>query len=175
MDIEQKKKHAGGRPSKTAFIDKNQVKILAEKGFTDREISVFFGINEDTFHSWKKKEPKFSESLKDWKEQANARVERSLYERANGYTHPEEVIFQYRGKVVRARTLKYYPPDTAAAFIWLKNRKSEEWKDKQEIDHGLTDTLIEKLKDCPTADLLKKANALISGTGTGVAGNSNGA
>jgi hypothetical protein len=28
---------------------------------------------------------------------------------------------------------KYYPPDTAAAFIWLKNRRG--WKDKQELDH----------------------------------------
>lgn len=32
---------------------------------------------------------------------------------------------------------KHYPPDTAAAFIWLKNRAG--WRDKQDIEHTTGD------------------------------------
>ena len=27
------------------------------------------------------------------------------------------------------------PPDTAAAFIWLKNRRRGQWRDRHEIEH----------------------------------------
>ena len=28
---------------------------------------------------------------------------------------------------------EHYPPDTAAAFIWLKNRQSGKWRDRQHV------------------------------------------
>lgn len=42
-------------------------------------------------------------------------------------------ISNYQGDVTITPIVKHYPPDTAAAFIWLKNRAG--WRDKQEVDH----------------------------------------
>jgi hypothetical protein len=35
-------------------------------------------------------------------------------------------------------TTKHYPPDTAAAIIWLKNRQPERWRDKIEQEVKVT-------------------------------------
>lgn len=32
---------------------------------------------------------------------------------------------------------KHYPPDTVAAFIWLKNRQPKLWKDKIELKEDI--------------------------------------
>lgn len=125
-----------GRPTKFAAVDKEQLKTLVLHGFTDKEVAKFFGFTEQTLNNWKKEHPDFFESLKDWKSKADQKVVRALYLRAIGYKHPEEVFFQYKGEVIRVKTTKRYPPDTAACFIWAKNRMSGEWKDKQEVKHS---------------------------------------
>lgn len=127
-----------GRPSKLTTLDYGFLQFLiAEKGFTDSEVAMVLGINEDTFHEWKLKNKKFSESVKKFKSLANRRVERSLYERAIGYSHEEDKIFcNADGLVTTVKTKKHYPPDTAAAKNWLANRTRKEkdpWTDKQEI------------------------------------------
>jgi hypothetical protein len=84
-------------------------------------------------NSWKGSHPEFLEFLKNGKQVADANVAQALYHRALGYSHHEEKLFQYEGDVIRADTIRHYPPDTGAAFIWLKNRAG--WRDK--IDHDL--------------------------------------
>lgn len=54
-------------------------------------MSDFFGVTEQTWNNWKTSHPDFFESIRDWKREADEKVERSLFERAKGYTHPEEV------------------------------------------------------------------------------------
>lgn len=134
------KKGVGGRPSKFDGIDLEQVRMLATRGWTDAQMAEFFHVNPDTWHEWKKVHPEFSESLKDWKLEADNRVERALYERAIGYEHPEDKIFQYEGRPVVVATVKHYPPDTPAGIFWLKNRQPDKWRDKQELSvpDGLT-------------------------------------
>jgi len=123
--------HAGGRPSKFNTINLDKLKFLVEqKGFTDRDLAVFFDINVDTLFEWKKKHPEFSESLKDWKKSADERVERSLYERACGYSHHSEEVFCAFGKVTRVKTIKHYPPSEVACIFWLKNRQPDRWREK---------------------------------------------
>jgi len=81
----------------------------------------------------------FCNALKAGKSSADDRVERSLYERANGYTHVEDKIFMHEGQPVIVPTKKHYPPDTTAGIFWLKNRRAEDWREKQEVEHkGLT-------------------------------------
>jgi hypothetical protein len=41
------------------------------------------------------------------------------------------------GEIVMTPTVKRYPPDTAAAIFWLKNRQRAKWRDKIEHDHGV--------------------------------------
>ena len=74
--------------------------------------------------------------LKSGKEVADNRVERSLYNRAVGYTFDSEKVFQHQGEIVRAKTVEHVPPDTTAGIFWLKNRKPAEWRDKIEHQVG---------------------------------------
>jgi hypothetical protein len=32
-----------------------------------------------------------------------------------------------------------YPPDTAAASLWLRNRQPEKWRDRQNLDVRITE------------------------------------
>jgi hypothetical protein len=130
-----------GRPSKFNSIDSKQVEALASRGWTDAEMSSFFGVSEVTWNAWKKKHPEFLKSLKDWKLEADDRVERSLFERACGYSHKEDKIFKPAGeKPTIVPTIKHYAPDSTACIFWLKNRKRDQWRDKpddvQEDEHG---------------------------------------
>jgi hypothetical protein len=121
-----------GRPSKFDPKMLAQAKFLARRGCTDRDLAEFFGVDEKTINTWKAKHPEFLQSLKAGKHESDTAVERSLYERAMGYSHPEDKIFQYDGKPLVVPTVKHYPPDTVAAIFWLKNRRPERWREKVE-------------------------------------------
>lgn len=124
-----------GRKSKFGTLDPDQVSALASRGWTDKEMASFFGVTEQTWNNWKKKSPEFFASLKEAKAVADEKVERSLFERACGYSHPEDKIMQNNGVPVIVPTTKHYPPDTTACIFWLKNRKPDEWRDRQEHEH----------------------------------------
>ena len=132
----------GGRPTKFKKEYEDQVKKLAALGATDAQMADFFKVTEQTFNNWKTKHPSFFESLKQAKALCDERVERSLFERATGYSHHEDKIFNNAGQPMIVPTIKHYPPDTVAAIFWLKNRKPEEWRDKvvqeHEIPEGVT-------------------------------------
>jgi len=127
-------KHPGGRP--TAYEEEFSARAEAlcrDFALTDRGLAQVFNVSKTTITNWKNEHPKFLASIKNGKSQKDRRVERSLYERATGYSHPEEKVFCQQGEIVTHETRKHYPPDTAAAFIWLKNRQPERWRDKIEI------------------------------------------
>ncbi len=139
-------KNKGGRPSKfnqLTDLEKANLERLAKKGFTDKEMAEFIDVTEQTFNNWKKSHPLFFESLKDWKAEADHKVERSLYERATGFVCREDKVFNNNGKEMVVPTEKHYPPDTTACIFWLKNRDKENWRDKVELGGGLDLTLSE--------------------------------
>jgi hypothetical protein len=61
-----------------------------------------------------------------------------LYRRAIGYSHPETHICVVAGEVIQTPIVKHYPPDTAAAFIWLQNRRRGDWKHRREDSGDMT-------------------------------------
>jgi hypothetical protein len=146
-------KNKGGRPTDYKTKYNKQAEKLCKLGATDKEIADFFEVNVSTINVWKLKFPKFKESIKKGKIEADANVSDSLYKRALGYSHREEKCFQHNGEVITHKTTKHYPPDTAAACFWLKNRRrnteGHRWKDSQEIDHNITDysSIAKKARD----------------------------
>jgi hypothetical protein len=72
------------------------------------------------------------------------RVERSLYERANGYNYDAVKIFMPAGskQPVVVHYTEHCPPDVGAAFIWLKNRDPERWRDVQNVEHVMGKYII---------------------------------
>ena len=125
-----------GRSSLLDELDMDQVRKLAQAGWTDREMADFFKVSISTWYKWKASNESFREALKDWKDAADCRVERALYERAIGYEIPEDKIFNHNGEALVVPTIKHYPADSSAAMNWLKNRKPDRWRDR--IDQQVT-------------------------------------
>lgn len=124
-----------GRPTSYKPAYAEQARKLCELGATDIELADFFEVNVATIYRWRHREPKFCEALKVGKDACDDRVERSLYNRAVGYTFESEKVFQFQGQIVRAETKEHVPPETGAAMSWLKNRRGDVWRDKQEVEH----------------------------------------
>lgn len=100
-------------------------------GATLAEIASLLDISFPTLLSWRDKHPEFRAALVEGKDLADARVAKSLYRRAIGYSHPDTHICVIDGQVVQTPIVKHYPPDTAAAFIWLQNRRRGDWKHRR--------------------------------------------
>ncbi len=126
-----------GRPSSYRTEYAEQTAKLARLGATDIEIADFFEVSEQTINAWKNSFPEFLESLKAGKEEADQRVERSLYRRALGFEHEAVKIFCGKdGQVTQVPYREIVPPDTTACIFWLKNRKKAEWRDKLDHEHS---------------------------------------
>lgn len=124
------------RPSKFKPEFVAQAEKLCKLGATDLEIADFFEVDVRTIHRWKGEHDEFCHALKNGKEVADERVERSLFARANGYEHDEIDIRVVGGDIVQTPIRKFYPPDTTACIFWLKNRRPAEWRDKVEQEHS---------------------------------------
>ena len=105
---------AGGRPSEFNPDMCGQVTKLCLLGATDAQLADFFGVCVTTINNWKLKHPEFVESIRAGKEDADSKVAQSLYNTA-------------------------LDGNTTAQIFWLKNRRSKEWRDKQEINHQSED------------------------------------
>lgn len=132
-ELKKAPKPEPGRPEIYNKLHDERVFRLALMGATDEFIAEAFQINVDTVHQWKHDHPSFSESIRKAKFEADGVVVQALYRRAKGFVEPVEVISVSFGQVTKVATEKHHPPDTAAAFIWLKNRQPEAWRDKREI------------------------------------------
>lgn len=119
----------------------NSVNRLAAKGFTEQEIADLMGISLRTLNYWKEKHPEFLQALKEGKEVPDDAVERSLFERATGYEHEDTYFSNYQGEVTATTYQKHYPPDPTSMIFWLKNRRPERWRDKQELTGPNGETL----------------------------------
>ena len=129
----------------------------ARDGLTDEQIAKNIGISRSTLNEWKKKYSDISDTLKRGKEVIDRQVENSLLKRALGYEY-EEVSekFEYGVLTERKVTKKQVVPDTTAQIFWLKNRKSEEWRDKRVIDDISAEKSAELIQNMQTiADILQ--------------------
>lgn len=129
----------------------------ARDGLTDEQIAENIGIATCTLYEWKNKHAEIAEALKKGKEVVDRQVENALFERALGGVHEvrktfkvKETFYDEEGRKCEKEELKtgidevYIPGDTTAQIFWLKNRKPDQWRDKQEIQDT---TAIERLDD----------------------------
>lgn len=130
-----------------------EIEAWKRDGLTDEQICKNLGISVDTFYRYKAKYSEFSEAIKKGKEVADIEVadievENALFKRAIGYTYKEvtKEVKDIDGKksTFIKEVTKVVPGDVAAQIFWLKNRKSNNWKDKRENENDDT-KLIEVL------------------------------
>lgn len=112
----------------------------AKDGLIDEQIAKNMGIAYSTFKEWKKRFPDLSDVLKRSKEVVDREIENALFESAKGFVYEEEAVTN-TGEVVTVK--KYSKPNVTAIIFWLKNRKRNEWRDKQEIEQEITQRTIE--------------------------------
>ena len=132
MNAEKPKKL--GRPS--VFSDAVIQKIieLYKEGRTEQQVADIIGVHVDTIRKHKKSNDSFLWASKEAKQIADEMVEASLFKKAIGFNYYEE---QSTKDGVLALQ-KYCAPDTKAQIFWLKNRKSDDWKDRVEVEQKST-------------------------------------
>jgi hypothetical protein len=58
--------------------------------------------------------------------------------------------------------VKCYPPDTAAASLWLRNRQPAKWRDKTDVEHSggisLTELAVEIVRARKKVDAVGQAD-----------------
>jgi hypothetical protein len=158
----KKPKHAGGRPTKYKPEFVEQAAKLCELAATDVELADFFEVTVTTLNRWKIEYPEFCASIKEGKEASDARVERSLYQRAVGYTFDAVKIMTVSegnnqgSRIEEVPYREHVPPDTTAQIFWLKNRKRADWRDKQDIEHsGSMEIVAKEQRDAAIATALR--------------------
>jgi hypothetical protein len=120
----------------------------ARDGLTDKQIAEEkIGISERTLTRWKERYPSVMSALKKGKEVVDRQVENALLKSALGFHYKEEMVTN-QGEVVEV--VKYEKPSTTAQIFWLKNRKPEMWRDKQE--HRVENITPVFLEDVPEDD-----------------------
>lgn len=123
-------------------------------GHTEEELAVAFGVTAGTILEWKKKYASFAVHINQGKDEADSFVAESLFLKACGYSHPDEIVKVYRravkekdgdgkekvvgyeNEVVRIPVMKHYPPDTLAGIYILNNRHKRNWGQAQK--HEIT-------------------------------------
>lgn len=117
----------------------NWVWSLAIQGKTVAEIAKEIGVARSTLNKWISENKELADAINEGRDIADAKVERSLYKRATGYTYKEKKVVQTvdkDGNQKPARveiTEKVVPPDVTAQIFWLKNRKPSKYRDRQDI------------------------------------------
>ena len=122
----------------------------AKDGLIDEQIAANIGITTTTLYDWKKKYADFSDALKKGKEASDYEVENALFKSATGYEYEErKEVQEVVDGVMRKRvevTRKQVPPNATSAIFWLKNRKPDKWRNKQEIEISKLRAEIKKLE-----------------------------
>lgn len=138
----------GGRPALYKKEYNEQAYKLCLLGATDKDLADFFEVTETTINNWKKDNNEFFESIRNGKKIADMEVANSLYKTTQDRTVIEqqaikckEVSYNKAGKRVEKETIKIVevkktvPADFRSQSFWLKNRKSDTWRDKTEVEN----------------------------------------
>lgn len=137
-----KPKNKGGRKGKYHkwLTPEGLLKIggWAMDGLNDIQLAEKIGIHVGTYYEWANRFPEFHEAIKKTKDVADRQVENALFKSALGFKETLKKPMKVRQScgteiVVYVEEEIYYPPNTASLVFWLKNRKSETWRNDDRV------------------------------------------
>ena len=134
----------------------------ARDGLIYKQIARNMGIAESTLRGWRDRYPQIEEALSQGKDSADREVENALYKSAIGYSLKVQ-------KPVKVKTVDYdpetgkkireterwvaveeeihVPAQVTAQIFWLKNRKPDAWREKNDLmlspSNGILESLLE--------------------------------
>lgn len=136
------------------------VEMWARDGLTDEQIAENLDISVASFYNYKNEHLEFLESLKKGKEVADYEVENALFKKALGYNAKikkafkvKEVLYENGKRLKETERIEYaedevhIPADTTAQIFWLKNRKPNTWRDKQELEHKANNGILDEMTE----------------------------
>ena len=117
-----------GRPSPYKPEFARIAERLCRNGATDIEVADILGISVRTFYRWCLLHDEFTAAVRVGKDAADDRVERALYQRAEGYEHvAEKIVTPKGGGPVAVPYTMHVPADVRAALHWLAIRRPKPW------------------------------------------------
>lgn len=135
-----------GRPSKYhATYAPLMAQFMARLGMIDIDMARELGIAESTFQKWKTDHPEFAKAITRGKEHPDDIVEAALFRRALGYEYVEETeeLNAEGDMILTKRYHKHMPSETLASIYWLNNRRSDKWRQRQEVLNTFDDSAKE--------------------------------
>ena len=139
------------RPDNYKAVDLRQIQMLAHSGWDNAKLAEFYGVKKSTFNNWIVRNYNgIGDAVQTGIDDAIARVERSMYEVAIGYKHPDVKIMSVPkgnnqgSRIVKTKYTKHYPPNVPAGIFYLINKRKELWKHRFELQ---TDDGVNRLPD----------------------------
>ena len=129
-----------------------RLEAYARDGLTDEQIAKNLDIVPSTLYEWNRQYSEISEALKKGKEVVDIEVENALLKRALGYSYEEKKVEVSEEGTKVTKTIKEVVPDTTAQIFWLKNRRPDRWRDKQDIEHSGQIGGVTIVNDIPKPD-----------------------
>jgi hypothetical protein len=130
-----------GIPGKYIKLDLKKIYRLCILGMTNEELAEHYDVKYETWSQWcnsksKTYKPALTEVIAAGREDIAARVADRLVQRALGYKHKAKKFFydSQSGEVVSQEYIEHYPPSEQAAMFILKNKRPQDWKEKQIIE-----------------------------------------
>jgi hypothetical protein len=131
--MDEKKNKGGRKPSKANLfkhpLGMSLLKELAQRKATNDECCQAMGVSLNTWKRWKQANAELWATMGAKVILNDEDVEVSLFDSAKGFT---KIIRKVVGDVLEIEE-RYYPPNVAATTFYLKNRKSDKWRDKIDI------------------------------------------
>ena len=100
-----------------SFLEKAE--SYAGDGYTDAQIARKMNISRTTFYVYKQQYPEFAEAIESGREEADGKIENSVYQMAMGNYYLETTV-TCDGRT--RTTSRQMPPDLKAAIYWLERR-----------------------------------------------------
>lgn len=124
----------------------------ARDGLTDAEIAHNMGIHVATLYRWQEAHCEICNALKRGKAPVDIKVENQLLKSALGFKVTVKKAVKVKTKknkpgvglieeehIEMVDEEQYIPPVPAAQFFWLKNRRPDKWREKQDINVNTID------------------------------------
>jgi transposase-like protein len=118
-----------GRPSKYKPEYAEQAEKLCRLGASDIQLAEFFNVEEKTIYNWKDQYSAFLQATRAGKTVYDDPVEQSLAKSALGFKRSVERLGKDGCPI---ECFEEVPPNPVSAIFWLKNRRPDRWRDKQE-------------------------------------------
>ena len=118
---------------------------LSLLGLTYAQMATVMDVHVHTIELWINTRPAFREHVNRGRDQADAQVVKALYKRCLGFSCMETHVAISKGRAIRTRYLKHYPPDAEACLKWLALRRRDNWSSSQRMEITSTHLNINRM------------------------------